>query len=187
MKNYLKTVIAYSKKVSTTGAMFETSALVVKEMSRNVLPDQAQTIVELGAGHGNITEVILERMNPNSKLFAFELHTDFCTELSNRISDKRLTLINDSAGNLVQYLQKHQINEVDVIISALPLVLFPPELVAAIFQQVAQSLKPNGLFIQVSYSLVMKKQLKKAFSNVKHKMVLLNMPPAFVFSCQKNA
>lgn len=186
MRNYLKTVIAYSKKVSTTGAMFETSALVVKEMSRNVSPDQIQNIVELGAGHGNITEVILEQMHPKSKLIAFELHTDFCNELTTRITDSRLSLINDSAGNLTQHLQKHQINEVDIIISALPLVLFPPELVDSIFQQVAQSLKPNGLYIQVSYSLVMKKQLKKVFPNVKHKMVLLNMPPAFVFTCQKN-
>ena len=93
MNQYWKTVLAYSKNVATTGALFETSKFVVREMSNLVTPGQPQVIVELGAGHGNITEGILKRMHPDSRLFAFELHKDFCDEIEARIADKRLQVV----------------------------------------------------------------------------------------------
>lgn len=184
MKRYWTTVLAYSKNVATTGALFETSKMVVKEMTHLVTPHQAQVIIELGAGHGNITEVILQKMHPDSILLAFELHSEFCDELKARISDRRLHVVNDSADKIKSYLAKHQQQHADLVISALPLVVIPNEVVDSILQQAKDVLQNKGHFLQVSYSLIIQKKLKSFFGKVNKKMVLLNAPPAVVYTCQ---
>ncbi|HNL06966.1 MAG TPA: hypothetical protein PKH93_05280, partial [Chitinophagales bacterium] len=119
-----------------------------------------------------------------SILLAFELHSEFCDELKARISDRRLHVINDSADKIKSYLAKHQLQHADVVISALPLVVIPNEVVDSILQQTKDVLQNKGHYLQVSYSLIIQKKLKSFFGKVNKKMVLLNAPPAVVYTCQ---
>src|SRR5680860_433194 len=82
-----------------------------------------KTIVEFGMGHGNITSEILRIMSSNSKLYTFEVNKSFCEYVRNTISDDRLIIINDSAENI----KKHIKEDVDLIVSSIPLSLFSNE------------------------------------------------------------
>jgi len=76
--------------------------------------------------------------------------------------------------------------QVDVIISGLPFAVLPQSLRDEILTGVYRALKPNGIFVTFQYSLQMKKQLVKLFDSVDLSFVPLNIPPAFVYRCQKN-
>jgi phospholipid N-methyltransferase len=141
-------------------------------------------IVELGAGDGVITRHILDQMTADSQLFIFEVNDVFIEKL-NQISDPRLKVIHDSAEFMEKYLKEANIDQVDYIISALPFVVLPDGLAEVIVQKAASMLKAGGTFVQIHYSLVLKKLYERIFGNVKIGFVLLNIPPAFILVSRK--
>ncbi len=185
MRNFLKTTLAFSKKVATTGALFETSKQVVAAITQPVNPQQQQVIVEFGAGHGNITRGILAKMHPQSVLLSFELHHEFCEVLQQNIQDPRLQIINDSAVELPRYLQQRGIESVHVIVSAIPLTILPAALSEQIVRDGHNLLQPGGYFMQVLYSLRALKRFRQFFTQVNYSPVWRNMPPAWIYSCKK--
>ena len=86
---------------STTGAFSETSRFVVDNISKFVEKNKKQVIIEYGAGHGNITKGILDKMNEDSVLYAFEIHTDFCKQLE-QIKDKRLRIKSSTIDQIMR-------------------------------------------------------------------------------------
>lgn len=54
-----------------------------------------------------------------------------------------------------------------------------------IIQTVCRSLKPGGIFMAFQYSLQMKAMLKQCFGEVGIHFVPSNIPPAFVYRCNK--
>lgn len=185
MRNFLKTTIAFTKKVGTTGALFETSKHVVAAITEPVTPQHKQVIVEYGAGHGNITRGILAKMHTDSVLLSFELHREFCEVLQQNVQDPRLHVINDSAAELPRYLQQYGIEAVDVIVSAIPLTILPPELTQQIMQDGRRLLRQGGCFMQVLYSLRALSRFQQHFDTVTYRSVWRNMPPAWIYRCQK--
>lgn len=185
MRNFLKTTLAFSKKVATTGALFETSRHVVAAITQPVTPQTRQVIVEYGAGHGNITRGILAKMHPDSVLLAFELHREFCEVLQQNVQDSRLRVINDSAAELPRYLAQYQLSSVDVIVSAIPLTILPPDLCHQIMREGHRLLSPNGTFMQVFYSLRALGRFRQHFAHVGYQSVWRNMPPAWIYTCTK--
>ena len=75
----------------------------------------------------------------------------------------------------------------DLVISAIPLVMLPPEVTDEILNQSYAAIKTTGAYMQVSYSLMLQKRLKQLYPSIRHKMILFNVPPAFVYTCRKNA
>jgi len=141
-------------------------------------------LIELGAGDGVITRHILGEMSPDSKLFIFEVNDSFIEKLR-QISDPRLYIIHDSAEKMDKYLNENGVDKVDHVISALPFVMFPEDLAEKIVRKASSLLKPGGKFVQIHYSLVLKKLYSKIFGNVKVGFVLLNIPPAFILVSRK--
>ncbi len=172
------------KNLKTVGTLTRTSKFVSKEMVSHVDFDNAQTIVELGAGDGAITKHILAKMHPNSKLIAFEVNSAFC-ELLREFNDDRLIVVEDSAENLGQVLKKNNLKEADFIISAIPFVALPDELSYKIVEESRDNLKTGGKYIQIHYSLLVRKMYRKIFGNVDVNFVTLNIPPAFVLVSEK--
>jgi len=175
----IKTAFEFTKKLGTTGALFETSRKVEVEICKYVLPDTPQLIVEYGAGHGNITKAILSKMNSNSKLVAFEVHSEFCEVLKN-ISDDRLQIVNDSA----QFIDKYVHNEVNCIISSIPFSFIPNNILTEILQKSRDILSINGTISQVLYSAYHIKWYKKFFTNVSYK-ILFSIPIEFIYHSKK--
>jgi phospholipid N-methyltransferase len=169
--------------LKTVGTFTRSSKFVGEKMAECADLSNAKHVVELGAGDGAITMHILKRLPPDAKLYAFELNESFAEKL-NTIDDDRLIIINDDVGQIVEIMKSHGVDKVDRIISAIPFVAFPQDLSERIIQACKSILHPDGKFIQIHYSLLLKKMYERIFETVQLKFVVLNIPPAWVFTCQ---
>lgn len=173
----------FLKERKTVGAVSPSSKFLMKKMLAPINFEKAKIIVELGPGNGVFTKGLLQRMSPEAKLFSFELSENFFKHINLKIRDERLTLINDSADKLEQYLNIEGITEVDYVVSSLPLAVIPEEVKTKVLNACVKVLGAKGKFIQFQYSLNAKKLLQSKFNDVKHKFVPVNIPPAFVYQC----
>jgi len=167
------------------GAMAPSSKYLSKKMLSSIDFDNAKVIVELGPGTGVFTDEIILRMRPDATLLAFELNDLFYENLAARTSDKRVHIIHDSADQVERYLAEHNLSQADAVISSLPLAVFSEELRNAVITNAHNCLSPEGKFIQFQYSLQSKKLLKSVYKQVKIGFTALNLPPAFIYSCNK--
>lgn len=173
------------KNLKTVGTFTRSSRFLCKGAIKHINFEEADMIVELGAGDGVITEHILESMHKEAQLLAFEVNRKFCDTLRS-IDDHRLVVAEDSAEQIGKYLLDLGKKNTDYIVSAIPFVALPKELGMDIINQCFHSLRKGGLFIQVHYSLLVKDLYESVFGNVDVNFVPLNVPPAFVLVCEKN-
>ena len=171
-------------KNRSVGAISSSSKSLGKFMFGKLKYSDAKIIVELGGGRGVFTHEILKLMSPACKLLVFEVNEVFCNQLKSEIQDERVTIINDSAEHIGTYLQQHQFEKADHIISSLPLSMFSLELKESILQNATRFLSDVGQFLQFQYAPFDYKRLKSHFGNVKISFSMLNFPPAFVFRCR---
>lgn len=181
MFKFLITALAFTKNLRTTGAFYETSKFVVNKISKFVSNNHIQTIIEYGAGHGNITRGILSKMHPHSRLYAFEINKKFCETLR-EIKDDRLIIINDSACEVDKHLV--QSNSVDCIISSLPFTFITNEDKKKILTKSHYLLKKEHYITQVLYSSMHLKFFSFFFTECKSRVVM-NFPPAHIYECKK--
>ena len=174
------------RNLKTVGTITRSSKFVCKEMINHVDFKNSKVLVELGAGDGVITKHILSAMGPNTKLLSFEVNHAFC-EVMRKIEDDRLIVVEDSAEKLQYYIDELGAGQPDFIISAIPFVAMPEDLSYKIVRSCEKSLQPNGKYIQIHYSLLLKKMYKSVFGNVDVNFVPLNIPPAFVLVSEKRA
>jgi phospholipid N-methyltransferase len=172
------------KSRGTIGALSPSSSFLAEKMLNPINFQLANCIVEFGPGTGVFTHKILQEMKADAKLLAFEINPVFYDELQ-KINDKRLVLINDSAERIEHYLYQNQLEEADYIVSSLPFAMIPDEVVDNILKNSYQFLSQKGKFIQFQYSLNALSKLKAVYRKVKINFTLLNLPPAFVFICKK--
>lgn len=172
------------KDLKTVGTITRSSNSLCKNMIKHVNFQDADLIVELGAGDGVITRFILEKMKPDARLLVFEINPRFCTILR-EIGDERLVVAEASAEDIEDFMQDLNAVKVDYVISALPFVALPKALGFDIVGKCHRFLKQGGRYVQVHYSLLSKKLYQGIFGNVDVNFVPLNVPPAFVLVCEK--
>ena len=183
--NHLDFLKESFKNLRTTGAVARSSKYLVREMLLPIDFVNAKIIVELGAGDGVLTVELLNRMSPDALLLCFEINAEFCKILRGGIDDSRFILIEDSAETLEKHLNELGFLETDYIISAIPFIALPNELVHRIVSVCHKVLKKKGLYIQYHYTSFIKKMYRQFFGNVEVEFVPLNIPPAFVMICEK--
>ncbi len=184
MKSFYKEAI---KSIKTSGTVVQSSKYLIQSCLKDLDLENSKTILEFGAGDGCITEQILKRKNSAAMLYSFEINPhfyEFCTQKF--MSQEKIEIIKQSALEFDIFLKKNTINEVDYIISSLPLALFPESEVKLFLNKVGEHLKEGGIFVQYQYSLDKYKLLKEHFKSVKVNFILRNVPPAFVYRCYKN-
>jgi len=160
MLQRLKTAFAFSKTVLTTGALYETSRNVEKEICTKLPDGDGMVVVEYGMGHGNITKEILKNLSPTSKLYSFEVNEDFCKHVAQEINDPRLIIVNDGAQNL----RKHVEGPVHGFVSSMPFTFFSKELTNTILQGSYDALENGRYFCQILYSKIHYKKFNSYFS-----------------------
>lgn len=181
--NFLK---EFFKERKTVGAIRPSSKSLAKKMLKNVDFKNSNVIVEYGPGTGVFTRRIIEEMNPDAKLYVFELHEPFYIKLQKEFeNDDRVQIIYDSAVNVRKYLEADKNEHADVIISSLPLTNFDQKLTMRILKSAEMALKHEGQYIQFQYSLNARKLLVKIFSSISIQFTANNLPPAFVYTCKK--
>ena len=168
----------------TVGTVIPSSQIVAKKITNPVNFNEAKIIVELGGGTGAITKEILANMRRDAELVVFETNPPFAKALK-ALNDPRLTVVNNSAIKLGDYLKSRSIKNVDFIISTLPLAVMSKRTTAKILEEVVNALAVRGRYVQIQYSLVSKKEIEKKFSVVKLDFTPLNFPPAFFYICER--
>jgi phosphatidylethanolamine/phosphatidyl-N-methylethanolamine N-methyltransferase len=175
---------------------FLTTAMLDQVNFKNV-----RNLVELGSGTGVITQEILRRMTPDSRLFALEINRTFVRYLRTYCQDPRLTVLHVDASDLLDQLAVHDAGKMDVVISSLGLTGMTWECRTRIVRQAEACLAPAGIMMQFQYVTSLtplpdlpnrqlrrfqeREFLRKYFPSVSAKPVFLNLPPALVFTCQK--
>ena len=160
-----------------------------------------RTLVELGSGTGVITQEILRRMSPDARLFALEINRHFVHHLRVSWRDRRLTVLHADASELLTQLHRHSAGGVHAVVSSLGLTGMTPDQRTQILQQVQTCLVPSGMMTQFQYVTSMaavpnlpnlqlerfeeRRFLETYFRTVSERRVLLNLPPAVVFTCHK--
>lgn len=182
-RNFL---IQFFKDRKMVGAVSPSTRFLGERMLQNIDFDHAKSLVELGPGTGVFTDIIIERMRKDAKLYVFELNDEFYESLNARIKDPRVHVIHDSAEHIAKYLPEGQETNQDAVISSLPLMVFPDQLRKAVVAASYDVLKPKGKYVQFQYSLQSKKFLEGIFGNVSVGFTVKNFPPAFVYTCRKD-
>ena len=175
---FIKTFFKERKQV---GALAPSSKFLVKKMCDKIDFDNAKNIVELGPGTGVFTEELLKRAPKDCRIFVIELNEEFYDFLKERFDDSRMVLLRESADNLDEILAKYDVNEVDAVLSSLPLAVIPDQIKKRIVIQSHDVLRQGGVFVQYQYSLNAKRLLEMKFNNLKLGFVAVNIPPAFVY------
>jgi len=184
-----------------TASVFPSSRFLAMAMLEQVDFRKTRTVVELGAGTGVITQEILRRMTPDSRLLTLEINRNFVRHLRVHCQDRRMTLLQADATDLLHQLYANRTGPIHAVISSLGLTAMSPEQRARIVQAAELCLAPAGIMTQFQYLTsqapvpdLMKAQirrfqgghfLKRYFPSVSAKVVLLNLPPAVVFTCRK--
>lgn len=171
--------------MKTSGTITPSSRFLANKMLNKIDFSKANTIVELGPGNGAITKKILKKLHPEATLICFEINNHFYDQLT-KINHPQLKVLNVSAENVKEELEKLGHDKSCHIVSSLPLTIIPDEVSDTILENSYASLEKNGTFIQYQYSLTYFKKLKKVFSEaISLDFEIFNVPPAFIYRCQK--
>lgn len=175
----------FIEKPNEVASIIPCSKYVINHIIKNIDFKNAKCIVEYGSGVGNLTAVLLKRLNPDAKLLCFEINRKFCNFLENNIEDPRFKVIYDTAKNLDFYLEEFDISNVDYVISSIPFSLINKRDKHDILQKTKNSLKKNGKFIVYQNSRHMMKYLNNYFNKISTSLELRNIPPTFIFVCER--
>lgn len=131
-------------------------------------------VVELGPGSGTVTEALIERGMPQSRLLAVECTPYFARLLQDRYSSARI--VEGDAFEFERYLPAHA--EVAAVICGVPLLNFPVEKREALIRK---GLEMCGSFVQLSYGWVPPIKPLPGTTLTKQ-IVWRNLPPAHVWT-----
>jgi phospholipid N-methyltransferase len=151
------------------GTLVESSRVLARKMAEEI--DGSSCVVEFGAGTGPVTREILKRLPENGRLVCLEINPEFCRSLK-EISDSRLEVINDDARNLGKY-----VDEPECIVSGLPLALFGRREK----EEVLEICSRCRTYVQLQYTPVLGRKIRRHFPEVRWKFVAQNFPPAIVY------
>lgn len=179
---FFSTFIKYPKEI---GSVIPSSKFLISEILKNIDFKNAKYIVEYGSGTGCITAEILKRARSDAKILCFETNKEFCSFLMESIKDKRLIVINDGAENIKKHLKKFGIEKVDFIVSGVPFSTLPINKKYIIIKETKNTLKSNGKFVVYQFLTNFRKYLYHYFSKISTKFIPLNIPPCFVYVCEK--
>jgi phospholipid N-methyltransferase len=188
------------RSLSVTASIFPSSRFLATALLKPIDFSKAQVIVELGIGTGAITKEILRRLNPNAVLVGLDLNAAFINHVRRKMQDPRFIPLVGQAERLGSLLQRHGITRADAIVSSLGLSMMSPPQRTVILKQVADHLTPEGVMTQYQYlhaggdsdwpsqfgfgRFKEKEFLKAHFRHVASERVILNLPPARVFTCR---
>ena len=173
------------KSFKTSGTLMQSSRFLVKRILSKIDYTNSKLIVEYGSGNGIITKELLKNIEPSTTIICFEVNEVFYNKLK-KIDHKQLIVLNTSAENIQQEIEKFGFKKVDNFISSLPLTMLPKDLSERIIENSHKVLKEDGRFVQFQYSTLFLKQFKAIFKGkVKLDFEPLNLPPAFLYICEK--
>jgi phosphatidylethanolamine/phosphatidyl-N-methylethanolamine N-methyltransferase len=189
------------RSLPVTAALFPSSRKLAEALLRAVDFRKAAVIVELGVGTGAVTLEILRRMRRDAKLYAIDINPAFIRHIRMKIQDARLVAIPGRAEEMGRIVRGHSLERADAIVSSLGLSTMTEPQRRTIIGQALECLGPRGVLSQFQYlhaggepnwmcrmgwtRFSEERFLKRYFGDVKSARVILNLPPARVFTCRQ--
>lgn len=162
------------------GSIIPSSMALARAVTGAVTWEPGQTVVELGAGTGAISQGLLEKGMPSEALMMIELDESLYDYLRNRFPGVRV--VHGDAMKLADIVAEQNIAHVSTVVSGLPMVNMPFDFQRAIVDQSFKSMKADGSMLQYSYSPIPPIPAKKLGVKAELvKFVLRNVPPATVW------
>lgn len=189
----MKKTIIYLKnfaKDKYVASITPTSKFAVERICDQIDFKGKKIIVEYGPGTGVFTVNLLRHMGPDSRLIAIERNPDFFHILQRDITDSRLSLFNDCAGNVLEILKSCGEGEVDYILSGIPFSLFPKEIKTYILGNAHAALRTGGRFLAYQNFIQLPEflgnHLERIFHNVHTRLIFHCLPPLILFESVKH-
>jgi phosphatidylethanolamine/phosphatidyl-N-methylethanolamine N-methyltransferase len=185
---------AFMREPASVGALSPSSRALAQAMLQGCSFGQADTVIELGAGTGAFTGLILKRIKQSATFIAIELDPIHARRLHRRFPG--LAVYNDTAENLADCLALHGKSKADHIISGLPWANIPRIEQNRIMDAILSCLAPNGLFTTFAYlharwlpkARQFRRVLRQSFATTQISPIIWkNFPPALVYRCRARA
>jgi phosphatidylethanolamine/phosphatidyl-N-methylethanolamine N-methyltransferase len=192
MRDYLTFLGRFLRRPLRTGAIAPSSHWLARTMVSDMGLAEARAVVELGPGTGSFTVAIRKAIGTQTFLMVIEVDPHFARQLRKRFPD--LAIVNDSAERLRDSLERYGHEQADSILCGIPWADFSDDLQRRLMQSVWDSLRPGGKFATFAYihaawfpaARRFRRLLDSQFSHVRTTpIVWRNLPPAFVYRCEK--
>ena len=170
--------MSYLPKLFSTGAIRKTPDRIIEKMAGEVeqFPSGA-TIIEAGAGMGEITEAVLKKAAEGtvSNYYAYEIDPESCAHLKSRFPGIRV--LQDSIFDFEKHLPPGA--SIDYFISSIPFSFYKNDLISAFLEQVKLRLNDNGKVVLLFTAAWLMPVFKKAFPGAQTE-AFLTFPPYFL-------
>ncbi len=175
----------WAKAPGRMGAVAPSSRALALAMAAEIPDDKSDCpIIELGGGTGSITNGLLESGIAPSRLVVIERDRHLASLLRQRF--KGVEVICGDAGQLPELLARHGITRVAAVVSGLPLLLFPRDLLDQIVDGCFTVLGPTSPLIQFTYGHASPLPPESfGLTARRGPKVWLNIPPATVWIYQR--
>ena len=173
------------KKLHIQGSLLPSSKYLGRRIVRRIPMKEKMLIVELGAGTGVFTEIILAKMPKNGILLAFETNHILAEHLRRNLNDPRLIIIEDDAAKLAKHLSEKALPLADCVVSGLPFGDFSRTKRQQLLSAIREGLHENGKYLQFQYLPLSLAHIKEMFKAKVIGYELRNFPPAFLYECRK--
>lgn len=188
----IKFVTQFITHPTKTGAILPSSENLCELITDMAELPKVSTVIEFGPGTGVITEMIMRKKSPDTIFFAMEINEAFVEATKRRCPDA--IVYQSSAENASKHLEMHGESGCDLILSSLPWTTFDGETQQKLLDTIYDVLNPGGKFLTYAYvpGLVFpaawrfRKKLSSKFDKVaRSRIIWSNIPPAFVYQCEK--
>jgi len=169
------------------GAIAPSGRELAKAMARQIDVSRPGKVIELGGGTGSITAGLLRAGVRHADLVVIEREPALCTTLSMKFPG--ITVICGDARNLAELLRTAGVQQINAIVSSLPLLSLPKGHGRRVIDQAISVLPEDGVLIQFTYGLlspVSRRQRRAlALKADRAAWILQNLPPASIWRYRK--
>jgi phospholipid N-methyltransferase len=160
------------------------SCWLARAVVRGIDFAHAHCIVELGAGTGPITAVLLRLAPPHCRVLVIERDPDFCRRLRERFPTA--DVVEADAADLDRLLDERGLTAIDHVLCGLPLPSFAPAARDRVLEAIRRRLQPEGTFRQLTHMpWVYFPLYARYFEEVRFHLEVRNFPPAGFYVCTR--
>ena len=172
------------------GAVVPSGRLLAEAIARRTVSEIAHRdghVVELGAGTGEVTKALLAAGIPAGRLALIERDPELAAFLRQHFSGPQI--IEGDAARLPRLLSANKGEKVAVVVSSLPLLSLPGEVVSGIVNGVFDALPRGGALVQFTYGPTppVPRGLREKLHLVgaRGRRIWRNVPPAVVWTFRR--
>ena len=171
------------------GAIAPSGRFLARALAQCVNPVAPGPIIELGPGTGPVTQALLARGVPRSKLVLVEYEKSFCTLLRRKFPGVKI--VQGDAYHLADTLKGVLDEKPSAVVSSLPLLTAPEHSRLVLMRQAFELMGDSGRFVQFTYGV--KSPVPTHIGDNLHMRIQalapiwLNIPPARIYIYRRSA